>query len=84
MSKNKKKTDVKELPSAKPKLARPSKPMSSYTSADELKLIIERAHKLGDPEYAALAHERLLELQPTSTTTATKKSARPTKVRLTA
>jgi hypothetical protein len=26
--------------------------MSSYTSIDELKLIIERAKKLGDTEYA--------------------------------
>lgn len=55
------------LPSAnyvRPKLARPSKPMSSYANIDELKLIIERAKKLGDTEYADLACERLLQLAP--------------------
>ena len=48
----------------RPKLVRPSKSMSSYTSIDELRLIIERAKKLGDTEYADLASERLLELAP--------------------
>jgi len=84
MAKNKKSAELNVIPSTKPKLARPSKPMSSYMKADELKLIIERANKLGDLEYAALAHERLLELQPVSTTTLPKKAARPAKARLTA
>ena len=84
MSKNKKTTEMNVLPSTKPKLARPSKPMASYTSTEELKLIIERANKLGDSEYAALAQERLLELQPVSSGSATKKAARPAKARVTA
>ena len=84
MAKNKKSAELNVIPSTKPKLARPSKPMSSYMKADELKLIIERANKLGDLEYAALAHERLLELQPVSTTTLPKKADRPAKARLTA
>lgn len=84
MPKNKKAAELNINSSPKPKLARPSKPMSSYVKADELKLIIERANKLGDLEYAALAHERLLELQPVSTTALPKKAARPAKARLTA
>jgi hypothetical protein len=84
MPKNKKAAELNIIPSPKPKLARPSKPMSSYVKADELKLIIERANKLGDLEYAALAQERLLELQPALTATAPKKAARPAKAALTA
>jgi hypothetical protein len=84
MSKNKKTAEITALPSTKPKLARPSKPMSSYTSSDELKLIIERAHKAGDTEYAALAQERLSELQPISNAQINKKAARPAKAKRTA
>jgi len=84
MSKNKKTVEITALSSMKPKLARPSKPMSSYTSTDELKLIIERAHKAGDTEYAAFAQERLLELQPLSNAQSTKKAARPAKAKRTA
>ena len=84
MSKNKKPAEITALTTTKPKLARPSKPMSSYTSPDELKLIVERAHKVGDTEYAALAQERLLELQSISDALAPKKAVRPAKAKRTA
>jgi len=84
MSKNKKTAEISTSTSDRPKLARPSKPMSSYTSADELKLIIQRAHALGDTEYATLAEERLLEIKPAPVAAATKKAARSAKAELTA
>jgi hypothetical protein len=68
----------------RPKMIRPIKPMASYTSADDLNLIIERAKKWGDLDYAALAEARLAELQTDGQTGSNKKAARPAKARHTA
>lgn len=68
----------------RPKMVRPIKPISSYTSTDDLKLIIERARKWGDFDYATLAETRLAELQTGTADEVDKKAARPAKARRTA
>jgi hypothetical protein len=77
------KTKKTTLEPIRPKIARPIKPMSSYTNADDLRLIIERADKWGDADYAALARARLVELQ-SGGEPAHKKAARPAKAQRTA
>jgi hypothetical protein len=79
MSSKKKARETLAPSEVKPKPVRPLKPISSYTSIEDLQLIMERAQKLGDTEYADMASQRLRELMLASDESAEKTVRRQAK-----